>query len=183
MKTIPDLTHAQRIAYADTTHLGRDRWTELSVHYLPTPTPEGKRFVAQSLGRSRRAGEETRSTSLVTFGLERALELFDDSPIGVAVKAEARDFAETQLGAHGHPSSRADCQPPELESDEAALAWLFGDELSNRARAEALGLGESTMRKQLAGSGSGVRVALLRVAPFLDREAFRAHVAGGQANG
>jgi hypothetical protein len=175
MTTTPDLTNARRIAFADTSHLGRPRWTELAVHHVPQAS-DGKCWVAENVGRSSVAGEETRRVFLATFGLERALELFDDSAIGIAVKAQARDYAETQLGAHGHPASRERAAVPgeALESDQEALRWLFPSEMPRSHMARALGIGESTLRKQLGGTG--VRVGLRHLLPFVDRDAFLASV-------
>lgn len=175
MTATPDLTNARRVAFADTSHLGRPRWTELAVYHVPDAR-DGKCWIAENVGRTSVEGEDTRRQYLTTFGLERALELFDDSPIGIAVKAEARDYAETQLGAHGHPASRERDPVPAvaLENDQEALDWLFPSEMPRSHMARALGLGESTLRKQIGGTG--VRVALRSLLPFLDREAFLASV-------
>lgn len=171
-----DMSKATRVAYADTTHLGRDRWSELSVYYLPEAVDGGKRWVALSVGMSKRPGEKPITDKLVTFGLDQALKLFDDSPIGVKVKAEARDWEQHHFGGDdvaGHPIAR---QAAKFDgsSDEEALAYLFGDKLPRSRQAAALGLNESTLRQQLGGKG--VRVALLSVLPFIDREAFLASI-------
>ena len=176
-----DMDKAQRVAYADTKHLGRPRWSELSVYYLPKPLTTGQRWVALSVGMSDREGEKPLVDKLVTFGLERALSLFDDSPIGRQVKAEARDWAEHNFGDDydaGHPVAKlAGEAKPKFEgsTDLEALEWLFGD-MPRAHMAKALGLNESTLRQQI--TGKGVRVSLLSVLPYIDRDAFRAAMGG-----
>lgn len=176
-----NMDKAERIAFADTKHLNRPRWSELSVFYLHEPTAEGKRWVALSVGMSSRAGETAITDKLVAYALDGALALFDDSPIGKIVKAEARDWATHHQAdgdeVAGHPAAtRFDG-----DTDKDALDWLFGDTVkSGAARAKALGLNESTLRQQVGGAG--VRVALRSVLPFIDRAAFRAALAS-DANG
>jgi hypothetical protein len=173
---------AERIAYADTKHLGRPRWSELSVHYLKEPADGGKRWLALSVGMSEKPGERPITDKLLTFSLERALDLFDDSPIGKQVKAQARDWAEEREAGDevaGHPIA----QPAAGEAftgstDEEALAWLFGPEHKGREAARVLGVGESTMRAALK-NGTGIKVPLVHVLPFLDRARFLAEVTDG----
>lgn len=160
------------VAFADTKHLGRPRWSELSVFYLPNRGDNEKRWVALSVGMSSRDGEVPITDKLATFSLESCLKLFDESPIGRQVKAEAIDWAEHNLPegdeVAGHPVARPAFDG---ETDLDALAYLFGDMPRSR-QAEALGLNESTLRQQIGGKG--VRVALLSVLPFIDRTAFLA---------
>lgn len=175
-----DLSKATRIAFADTKHLGRERWSELSVFYLPEPLQDGRRWVALSVGMSDRQGERPIVDRLVTFGLERALDLFDGSKIGQSVQSQARDWAEAHFGQDydaGHPVVPQGAKPAAGErftgsTDAEALAWLFGPDVSRRKMGDALGVGESTLRQQI--DGKGVRVPLLTLLPFIDREAFRA---------
>lgn len=178
-----NMDKAERIAYADTKHLNRPRWSELSVFYLHGAPADGKRWLALSVGMSSIDGETTITDRLHSFGLESALELFDDNTIGRKVKSEARDWRdhhEQQNGDAGHPVAPAGDAPADPEpftgsDDEAALAWLFGPGVSNRAVGEALGVGESTLRAQI--KGNGVRVPLLRLVPFINRAKFRESVA------
>ena len=174
-----DMQGAVRVAYADTKHLGRPRWSELSVHYLPNRSDNEKRWVALSVGMSSKDGEVPITDKLATFALESCLKLFDDSPIGSKVKAEAIDWAAHNLPegdeTAGHPVAKTS---PRFnpKDDLEALAYLFGDETPRSHQADALGINESTLRAQLRGKG--VRVALRSVLPFMDREAFLAAVRG-----
>lgn len=177
-----DMSKAVRIAEADTKHLGRPRWSELSVYYLPEPLPTGQRWVALSVGMSSKEGEKPLVDKLVTFGLERALSLFDDSAIGRQVKSAARDWADHNFGDDleaGHPVTGAPCESFTGSTDAEGLEWLFGDK-PRAHMAKALGLNESTLRQQLGGKG--VRVALLSVLPFIDRAAFLAAMEAGSGD-
>lgn len=173
---------ATRIAYADTKHLDRPRWSELSVHYLGEPADGGKRWLALSVGMSNKPGERPITDKLLTFSLERALELFDESPIGKQVKAMARDWADEREGDEvaGHPVASGSCQSGfNSESDEDALNWLFGMGFKLRQAARALDVGESTMRAALRNA-TGLKVPLLRILPYLDRDRFLADVGENQ---
>lgn len=184
MDTI-NMDTAKRIAFADTSHLGRPRWSELAVYFLPE-MPEGKAWLAVSTGMSSRAGEVPLVDKLHTYSLDRALELFDDSQVGSIVKAQARDWAEAQVSetmrfaSEGNPQTSANAFTGTTDSE--AIGWLFGDGVSMRRVAEALGLGESTLRMGL-NKGHAVKVPLLSVISYLDRERFRADTLGGETDG
>lgn len=164
-----NMERAERVAYADTKHLGRERWSELSVYYLHEPTEDGKCWLAVSLGMSKRNGEKTLTDRLCTFNLEMALSLFDESAIGRQVKAQARDWAmhrpSPAPAANGHSFAGS--------SDEEALTWLFGPSFSMRGAAEAFNMNESTLRMALRNR-TQVRIPIQIAARYFDRERFLA---------
>jgi len=185
-----NLDGAERIAFADTKHLGRPRWSELSVYHLPEADPKGRRWVALSVGMSSKANEVPLTDTLCTFSLERALDLFDESPIGRQVKAQARDWAEQHpdekvgegeaftLGTSATITGQgalATQAPPRFagSTDEEALAWIFPADMSLRRQAEAFNMGESTLRMALKNR-TEVRVPLVMAARYFDRERFLA---------
>lgn len=171
--------NAQRIAFASTESMGFDRWTELAVYHIARPG-DGKAWLATSTGKSVREGETDRENFLHTFGLDSALELFEDNAIGRAVKAEARDWRDhhefAKDNAAGHPVA---AEKVAFDSDDDALAYLFPEGMSNRQIAAALGLGESSLRMARKDGGAGVKVPLMRIAHFIDAKAFRAAMSEG----
>lgn len=176
-----DLTGATRIAYADTKHLNRPRWSELSVYHLAKPTEDGRRWLAVSTGMSSKEGETPIVDRHCTFSLYRALELFDDSTIGKMVKSQAIDWADANHPGEDAPegNEQAPADPPfEGTTDAAALIWLFGEgERNGRTAARAFDMGESTLRMALR-NGTAVRVPLLALAPYIDRARFLADLKG-----
>lgn len=183
MTTIPiDTTKATRIAFGTTEAPDRMRWSELSVFYLDQATPEGKRWLALSVGRTRLEGERTLQDHLLTYSLEACLNLFDNSSLGRSVKAEARDWDE-----HNRPGMVEVGNPAPREQfagtdDRAALEWLFGQDPNRTAVAAKLGLGESTLRMALK-NGTPLKVPLLSIIPYVDRAQFQADLGGEAAHG
>ena len=138
-----DVTAGRRLAFASSEKDGRDRWTELSVYHVPLLR---RPWVAEALGCSNVPGETVKRRVLASASLERALNLFDESDLGVIVKESAREAAEEE----GIPA-----RPPQHvpASDRDALAILFGvdaADLSIRAASRALDTGESTVRAAIA---------------------------------
>jgi hypothetical protein len=175
-----DLSGARCVAYASSEADGRGRWTMLAVYHHPQGAFGGKCWVSEIAAHSSREGERTKVRRLASASLERALSPIEDSDLGIAVKAAAREYAED----HGLPLRKPGRQVVP-EGEREALAWLFGvepGELSLNAAAKALGKGESTMRQALAG-GREVMVPLRALLPFIDREAFRAAVERETARG
>lgn len=159
-----DLSEAGIAAFASTEDDGRDRWTELSVWYLPG---HAKCWIAQAEGCTAVEGERTKRRRLASARLERALTLFDDSDIGVIAKAMAREYAEDRQ----IPVAPRDFWPVD---DRLMLARLLGvqpDDLSINAAGKALGIGESKIRMALK-DGRDIHVPLRNLLPFLDRAAF-----------
>lgn len=163
-----DVSRGERISFASSAGPDRERWTELEVyHFEQAPAPK-RHWMSVRRGCSSVPGERTRESRLLVGSLERALKLFDESTeLGVIAAEQARDWAE-QAGA-------GDGDRPALASDVDALAWLYGvpvDRLpSVNSMAADLGLGESTLRMALK-NGSGAKVPLVAIAPFVDRDAF-----------
>lgn len=174
-----NMERARQIAFASTEDMGRDRWSELAVYFLEEPTKDGKRWLAVSTGMSKRPGDRTLVDRLCTFSLESALKVFDDNPIGRNVKAQALDWAQHHQPKlmHGEgvlsDGNEQASQPFAGEDDRSALEWLFGPGFNQRHAAACLGLGESTLRMGLA-KGHAVKVPLLAILPFVDRERFHA---------
>lgn len=181
MTVKPNLETAVQIAFASsqpdptlqenasiTPHAAR--WSELSVYYDPTPKVPGKRWIAISRGLSTYRGETTKEEAIQVGTLERALKLFrSDSQLGRIVITQAEDWAETEWSTHA-PATLS------FGSDDAALRWLYGDEVDQVTPAGLLkrdfGAGESTVRAAIA-DGRPIKVPFLAIARFVDREAFR----------
>lgn len=149
-------------AFVSSEPAGGDRWTELTVFHWG----DGRKrpWMAEARGRSIREGERDRVSRLPAGTLERALKIFDDTDMGIAVKEMAREFSEG-LPVRGIPTD-----------EREALAWLFGipvDQLKLYAAGKALDTGESTMRQALT-AGREVRVPLRVLLPFINRAAFQA---------
>lgn len=172
------MTKATRIAFADTKHLGRARWSELAVYHLKD---SDKPWLAVSTGMSSRDGEVPIVDRQNTFGLERALDLFDDSAIGRSVKSQALDWAEHHQAAQGIASDGNVVVSGTLTptarftgtTDQEALDWLFGKDAGLRPAARAFDMGESTLRMALKNQ-TAVRVPLAAIARYVDRERFQA---------
>lgn len=152
-------------AFVSSEEDGRKRWTELSVWFAPAMS---KPWIAEARGRSVHEGERDKVRRLASGNLDRALGLFDDTDLGVIVKATAREWAEDR----GAPQS-----PPRFtpNDDREALAILMGctvDELSASAVGKALGIGESSVRMALR-DGRDLRIPLRALFPFVDRAAFQ----------
>ena len=160
-----DLSDAAIAAFVSSEGDGRSRWTELRVLFNPTM---GKPWIAEARGCSSHEGERDKVRRLASANLERALSLFDDTDLGVIVKANAREWAEDR----GAPQA-----PPRFtpNDDREALAILMGctvDELSASAVGQALGIGESSVRMALR-DGRDLRIPLRSLFPFVDRAAFQ----------
>lgn len=171
-----DMSRFRRIAFATTERPGAERWSELAVHYLDKTEGDEKRWLAISCGLSTRKGERTITDKQLCYSLENALDLFDDSPVGRQVKAEARDWA-----AHHCPNGVQDAPAGAGftgETDQDALAWLFGGDYSMRAAAAAFDMGESTLRMALRNR-TQVRVPLVTAMRYFDRERFLRDLANG----
>lgn len=155
------LDGADCIARASSEGDGRQRWTCLSVYMLPD-----RRYLAQSQGMSLVPGERTKTRRLASTSLERALKLFDDSDLGVAVSETAREWAESR--AEGAPG---------VWTDREALARLYGENVQGaKGRGDKgyagmiaadFGVGESTVRAAIAND-TPIKVPLAAVMPFLD---------------
>jgi hypothetical protein len=183
----PDKSQAILVAQGSTRQGDRPRWTEISVYYFPVPPIGGKRWMTETLGMTEVQGETTRRQMLRAGTLDRALKLIDESgDVGRIVAETAREWAEDnrlliQAGEH---------KPFAEMTEEEALRWLYGQPDPGcrgfaQMLAKDMGVGESTIRMQLAG-GKAVRVPLRAILPFVDREAFRRHrerQAEGQSNG
>lgn len=145
------------------------RWTELEVYYDPAPEIPRKPWISVSRGHSTHPGETLKEEINQVGTLERALKLFGDSQLGRSVTNQAEDWAETEWVEHAPGFIN-------FGSDEAAMRWLYGDEL-DQAKAQTLlardfGAGESTVRMALA-SDRPIKVPFAQVARFIDRKAFR----------
>lgn len=155
-----DLTNAECIAYASTESDGRPRWSVLSVFVL------GDKFVAQSEGMTSIEGERTKTRRIASLHLERALKLFDESDLGVAVSETAREWAESHAG-----------EAPAVLSDHETLQRLYGEPSGRKGYsgmlAEDFGAKESTVRSAIE-SGNPIKVPLAAVAPFIDLARFNA---------
>lgn len=166
-----DTANATIVATGTTKGWMRSRWTEITVYHFGDFAPGGKRWMSEVKGMSNVEGERTKTTRLGSSHLERCLKLIDDSGIGIAVKEQAREWAEE----NGHVGTKPGGQViPDGERD--ALAWLMGvhaDDLSVNAAAAALGVGESKVRMALREDRM-VTVPLRYLLPFIDRDAFRA---------
>lgn len=163
-----DTTRANRVAFFSSKGDGRDRWTELEL-WFDADRPGQKKWLAVSRGCSDRAGEVDKLRELEAGTMSRALTMFDpNTTAGRAMHAEALDW----LDANRALVERPPAYQPLVMDDQAALARLFGDGATLKAQADALGLGESTLRMQLK-EGKDVRVALRALLPFVDIEAFR----------
>lgn len=150
-----DLTDAQLVARASTEHDGRPRWTVLSVYRL------GDLFIAQSEGMSSIPGERTKTRRIASVKLERALKLFEESDLGLAVAETAREWEETR----NDPPRK----PWKVYNDATALEELYGGPERSWAGklAADFGVGESSVRMSLK-NGTPVKVPLAMVMPFLD---------------
>lgn len=98
---------AERIAFATSAEPGRARWTELAVYYLHEPPRSGRRWLSESIGRSTLSGETDRMRRLNVGSLDRALNLFTDSDMGVVVSEQARDWEETETGRQTYAHAEA----------------------------------------------------------------------------
>lgn len=165
----------ERIAYATSEADARNgRWTELGVwragagvlNACPT-------YVAEVLGKSRNAGEVTRVRRMGSNDLDRALQLIDESSnLGLIVCTQAREVDE-QGGIVAGPSPVD--EPFDGESDEDALAWLFGPNVTIKAMAHALGLSRRTLERALEHPNrpAELKVPLAKLLPFVDRSKAR----------
>jgi hypothetical protein len=151
------------------------RWTVLRVLYLGDTGPGGRAWLAEVEARSNLGNERTKTRRMNSASLERALELIDDSDMGIAVKAAAREYCED----HGLPIRKPGRQQVPTDP-KAALAWLYGlavgETLSLNAAAADLGTNESTMRAAIA-AGREIKVPLLALLPFVDRIAWQDFIA------
>jgi len=86
-----DETAGRLAAIASSRDDGRERWTELRVFYMPLAR---RKWLAQADGVSLVPGERLKRRRLASASLERALKLFDDSDLGIAVKEGAMEYAE-----------------------------------------------------------------------------------------
>lgn len=151
---------------------GRDRWTELELFF--DPGVDGKKvWRAVSKGCSSRRGEVTKNRELAAGTVDRAMKLFDpDTDAGRIMQAQVDDWMDANSDRAGRVLMKG-VEPPVLcMDDQAALRQLFGTDTTLKSQAEALGLGESTLRMQLK-DGKDVRVALRAILPFVDIAAFR----------
>lgn len=170
-----DETAGYLAAIASSREDGRERFTELRVYYIALAR---RKWLAQADGCSMVPGEGLKRRRLASASLERALKLFDDSDLGIAVKESAREYAEE----HGAPAFAGEGAPAD---DRAALAALFGvqpGDVSINGAAKAFGLGESSLRMALK-NGTDVRVPLRSLFPFIDRAAFQRAQAKEDARG
>lgn len=147
------------IARASSEGDGRDRWSTLTVWHLP----DG-RYLAQSEGLSDRQGERTKTRRLASATLGRALKLFDDSDLGIAVTETAQEWAEQHELAQDAALTKI--------TDQMALEHLYGKEPTGRKGysglvAKDFGVGESTVRMAIA-NGTPIKVPLTAVIPYLD---------------
>lgn len=174
-----NMERAERVAFADTKHLGRPRWSELSVFYLHEPTQEGKRWLALSVGMTSRQHEVPLTDQLCTFQLEHALGLFDDSSVGRQVKAQARDWAEHNATVATVPGPAPNGEAFTGGTDEEALTWLFGGDYSVRGAADAFDMNESTLRMALRNR-TQVRIPVQIAARYFDRARFQSDMAAAR---
>lgn len=86
-----------RIAAASSKGDGRPRWTEIYVYRLPAEQlarlGTKREFVAEVMGKSNLPGERTKRRRIAAGTLERALDWIDDTDLGAAAKAGAREWA------------------------------------------------------------------------------------------
>lgn len=178
-----DLTGAEPFAFASSAEDMRDRWTELAVYQV------GERFVAVTRGLSDVAGERTKERRLASPRLERALTLFDDSPLARSVKMQAEEWLESQVDAPAPSAAPASDRPwlakGDSFTDQDALVLLYGEAPTGRKGYSGLlasdfGVSESTARAAIA-KGTAIKVPLARILPFLDLEALAAARAADNA--
>lgn len=165
-------TGATVAAMATSETEGAVRWTELRVFHYSVPKIK-RCWLAEVRAVSTVEGERDKVRRLASASLEKALTLFDDTTLGRAAMAEAREWAEDM----GLPM-RTDPQTPPTDPVEA-LGWLFGcerDDVNLRAVGRTLGVGESTMRQAIA-AGREIKVPLASLLPFVDRAGFQRSVA------
>lgn len=175
-RTPPELVdqRAQLIAYATTDDGARDFWTELAVWYLHAPKPGSRPWFVRVSGMTRVEGKLPRHAGLASGTLERALKMIDQtSEVGILVAETAREWAEENRVTIENGRG----QPVQFDSDDAALAWLYGKPEGDRGLVSSLardtGTGESTIRMQLKRDRP-VMVPLRALLPFIDRNAWRA---------
>lgn len=168
-----DLTGAELIGFASSEADGADRWTEIRIYYQSDGWP---RFCAETIGRSRIAGEVDRKRRMPGGTLERALKLVDEeTSLGLLAANEARDWRERELA----PDIRAG-QRFEGRTVTEALCWLFPTRIDEKTGLPPLGdvaacLGvsrrsiERAIAAEEAGEEASLTVPLLDVIPFVDR--------------
>jgi hypothetical protein len=161
-----DVGAGRLVAFASSEGPGRSRWSELRVWHVPLAR---RPWVSEARACSDLPGEQPRANRMASADLERALRLFDDTELGTIVKETAREWASEE----GVPAQGGHARKP--ADDHEALAMLFGVEggdLAVRPAADALGMGESSVRMALR-SGRELRVPLRALFPFIDRAAFQ----------
>lgn len=183
----------ERIAFASSEtqpqHLADlRRWTELAVYFLHKPDNPGRRWMAVSRGHSTHPGERTKTESVTVGTLDRALKLFtDETQLGRSVMTQAEDWRERNLSKGGTPFAELEAAAKERELEEiahgmtfpdqdAALRWLYGDELDELTPAKLLerdfGATESTVRAAIA-AGRPIKIPLVAALRWIDRSRFR----------
>lgn len=185
-KTIPE--SAVRIAHRSSHAPSRTRWTEISIFYDQAAQDrepgDRKPWIAVVAGLSTEPGDTARRNVHRAGTLERALKIIDrTTQIGMVVCAEAEEWLAD------HPEANQGVPIGELADDIVnglvprfsdqidALRWLYGDEAFEQLTPAKLlerdmGAGEGTVRAALK-AGRDIRVPLLALIPFINRDAFR----------
>ncbi|QTH19679.1 hypothetical protein HRJ34_14990 [Rhizorhabdus wittichii] len=178
-----DTSRAERIGFFSTYEEGKTHWTELAVWFLTEERWRRRPFLSELVGKSRIAGQVDKVQRISGGSFEKVVRLFDDTAPARAAIEEARNW----LRDHGRDEvtglPRSFALP---KTDEEALTWLYGqpDEGTTLLRmlSRDFDIGESTIRAALK-NGTPVKLPLLSVLRWFDREAFRRDRENGKLDG
>lgn len=168
-----DTSRAERIGFFSTYEEGKTHWTELAVWFLTEERWRRRPFLSELVGKSTIPGQVDKVQRISGGSFEKVVRLFDDTAPARAAIEEARNW----LRDHGRDEvtglPRSFALP---KTDEEALTWLYGqpDEGTTLLRmlSRDFDIGESTIRAALK-NGTPVKLPLLSVLRWFDREAFR----------
>ena len=119
-----DDPNCERIAHRSTRGEGRfakSRWAELSVYYMHQVAPGGRRWYAETTGKSSIDGETDRRNLFGADSLALALAHFDDTAPARAVKEQAQAWL-----ADNHDTVERDRTGFNGTTDAEAIDWLYG---------------------------------------------------------
>lgn len=167
-----DTSRAERIGFFSTHEDGKTHWTEIAVWFLTDERWRRRPFLSELIGKSSIPGQVDKVQRISGGSFEKVTRLFADTPPARIAIEQARDWLRENGRDEVTGLPRSYALP---KTDEEALAWLYGDvdpRIWPRLVQEDFGVGESTTRAALK-NGTAVKLPLLSILRYFDREAFQ----------